>query len=318
MAARHWATSVAVYTKSINDLLLQRGVAALVDQITLSRGFCTSMEYTEVIMYFEDVKRLSGTVLKEVDSAFNRTKAASSFVPITFRNLKQQGLFHTALGFAIQTKCREEVTKGNLWISRGFASSIAPKSKAEENLLRVLDYEIKCAVESDPPTEDEVPEGSIPFTVEDIPGEQSVILRRKYGNEDIKVEVLAMDIGALGQRGDDDEEEIEKGGQANVNLTVTVSKGEGPSLEFICTAYPDKVIVDVMAIKEKEQSADHMAYEGPSFQDLDENLQKGFHKFLEVRGIKGSLSSFLAEYMINKDSREYIRWLKNVKAFVEK
>lgn len=51
--------------------------------------------------------------------------------------------------------------------------------------------------------------------------------------------------------------------------------------------------------------------------DLDENLQKAFHKYLEIRGIKPSTTNFLHEYMINKDSKEYLMWLKNVKAFIK-
>lgn len=52
--------------------------------------------------------------------------------------------------------------------------------------------------------------------------------------------------------------------------------------------------------------------------DLDENLQKAFHKFLEIRGIKPSFTDFLSDYVANKDSREYLQWLKDIKAFVEK
>lgn len=51
--------------------------------------------------------------------------------------------------------------------------------------------------------------------------------------------------------------------------------------------------------------------------DLDENLQKSFHKYLEIRGIKPSTTNFLHEYMINKDTREYKNWLKKLKQFVQ-
>jgi complement component 1 Q subcomponent-binding protein len=51
--------------------------------------------------------------------------------------------------------------------------------------------------------------------------------------------------------------------------------------------------------------------------DLDENLKKGFHKYLEIRGIKASTTNFLHEYMISKDSREYMGWLSNLKQFIE-
>lgn len=52
--------------------------------------------------------------------------------------------------------------------------------------------------------------------------------------------------------------------------------------------------------------------------DLDENLQNAFHKYLEVRGIKPSTVNFLQGYMANKDSKEYLQWLNNLKKFVEK
>ncbi|GLJ55244.1 hypothetical protein SUGI_1185290 [Cryptomeria japonica] len=80
-------------------------------------------------------------------------------------------------------------------------------SNTDENLIKVLDSEIQCAVESESPNEDVVTPGTIPFTIEDNPGEHSVILRRKYGNEDIKVEVLG--VGMVDQEGEDDDDDEE-------------------------------------------------------------------------------------------------------------
>lgn len=54
-----------------------------------------------------------------------------------------------------------------------------------------------------------------------------------------------------------------------------------------------------------------------SLRDLDENLQKAFHKYLEIRGIKPSTTNFLHGYMVDKDGREYLTWLKNLQKFVE-
>lgn len=51
--------------------------------------------------------------------------------------------------------------------------------------------------------------------------------------------------------------------------------------------------------------------------ELDENMRKSFHKFLETRGIKASATDFLYEYMMKKDSREYLLWLKKLKTFVQ-
>ncbi|KAM1284993.1 hypothetical protein ACFX2J_027618 [Malus domestica] len=105
--------------------------------------------------------------------------------------------------------------------------------------------------------------------------------------------------------------------QSSIPLVVTVSKGNGPVLEFSVTAYPDEFQIDSLAVKNPEDSEDQIAYEGPDFHDLDENLQKAFHKYLEVRGIKPSTTKFLHEYMLNKDSKEYANWLQQLKRFVE-
>lgn len=247
-------------------------------------------------------------------------RAASSVAPVAFRAIKQQRFIHSAVGSAFQNRYRREITKGTSWVPSRAATSIVAKSKFEENLLAVLDEEIQCAVESDPPTQDVKPKGTIPFEIEDLPGVQTIELRRKYGNEEIKVEVLS------GDNGDGNDEEGSgndtASGGIQVNLTVSVAKGGGPFLEFICTGYADAVSIEGMAVKQKQptesDAVDPIPYEGPPFNDLDENLQKGFHKYLEVRGITPSLSNYLCEYMINKESKEYTNWLKNVKEFVEK
>ncbi|PPS12283.1 hypothetical protein GOBAR_AA08360 [Gossypium barbadense] len=92
---------------------------------------------------------------------------------------------------------------------------------------------------------------------------------------------------------------------------------DGPSLEFSCTAFHDGIGIDSLSFRNPNPEDDELAYEGPDFNDLDENLQKGFYKYLEVRGIKPSTTNYLREYMADKDNREYLLWLKNLKKFVE-
>ncbi|XLS80689.1 hypothetical protein HN51_046520, partial [Arachis hypogaea] len=81
--------------------------------------------------------------------------------------------------------------------------------------------------------------------------------------------------------------------------------------------FPDEITIDSLSLKNLDESEDQLAYEGPEFTDLDENLQKAFHKYLEIRGIKPSTTNFLQEYMFSKDNKEYLGWLKNLKNFVE-
>lgn len=202
------------------------------------------------------------------------------------------------------------------------ASSAALKTTntSDQTLVKVIDAEIVCAEESDEnPEVMEAPEG-FPFKIEDVPGQQTITLSRKYQDESITVEVHMPDLVTGGEddnEDDDDDDDDEKPTQSHVPLVVKVAKSHKFILEFNCTAYPDEISVDSMSVKKPDSAEDEIAYEGPDFSDLDENLQKAFHKYLEIRGIKPSTTNFLHEYMINKDSREYMMWLKNLKKFVQ-
>ena len=53
------------------------------------------------------------------------------------------------------------------------------------------------------------------------------------------------------------------------------------------------------------------------FRKMNRKLQKTLRHYLEVRGVNNELCVFLHQYMMNKDRIEFIRWLGNVKSFVE-
>lgn len=58
-------------------------------------------------------------------------------------------------------------------------------------------------------------------------------------------------------------------------------------------------------------------YTGPPFGNLDEDLQFLMEKYLEERGINTRLALFIPDYLDWKEQKEYVRWLSNVKNFVE-
>lgn len=180
----------------------------------------------------------------------------------------------------------------------------------------MIDSEIRCAEETDEHDDMEDAPENFPFKIEDNPGQQTVILTREYQGETITVEVSMPDI-VTGEENENDDDEQGGGSESSIPLLVSVAKKNGPLLEFSCTAFPDEITIDGLSLKNPEVSDEQIAYEGPDFSDLDENLQKAFHKYLEIRGIKPSTTNFLHEYMINKDSKEYLRWLNNLKRFVE-
>lgn len=58
-------------------------------------------------------------------------------------------------------------------------------------------------------------------------------------------------------------------------------------------------------------------YGGPTFGDLDEDLQMHFQRYLDERGIDSSLAEFLPNYIEYKEEREYANWLDKIRKFVE-
>ncbi|CAL1387414.1 unnamed protein product [Linum trigynum] len=202
----------------------------------------------------------------------------------------------------------------------GYSTAVVSKKPAAaESLLRIVEDEIKAAQETDDHDRvEDVPEG-FPFKIEDNLGQQTLILTRQYDGEHMKVEVHMPDLvtGEENDVRDDDDDDTERPTQSSLPLVVTVTKKSGISLEFSCVAFADEIAIDSLSVKKPEKDSEEMAYEGPNFHDLDENLKNAFHKYLEIRGIKPSTTNFLHEYMINKDSKEYLGWLNELKKFVE-
>ncbi|XP_068647907.1 uncharacterized protein At2g39795, mitochondrial-like [Aristolochia californica] len=186
------------------------------------------------------------------------------------------------------------------------------KSAFETSILRILRTEIQYHYDYAPPKQPEKEFNS--FVIEDCPGEQWFRLRRKYGEkEDIKVEVTMFD-GAVPASKSGESNDI----RLHISLIVDVVKGEaGGVLQFICSAWPDSLeIQKVFMLKSRQLRA--KPYMGPDFVELEDELQEAMREFLEERGLNDELAVFLHEYVTNKDKTELIRWMGNVKSFIEK
>ncbi|KAL3521138.1 hypothetical protein ACH5RR_019287 [Cinchona calisaya] len=157
---------------------------------------------------------------------------------------------------------------------------------------------------------------SFPFKLQDNPGLYNATLTREYQGETIVVEVPIPFFGEYADNDDDDGDEKGAQTQSELPLEVIVSKSCGPCLRFGCTAFPDDIVIDSLSFRDPDISEDQIGYAGPGFSEFSEKLQKAFHKYLEISGVNPSTTIFLLEYMINKDDREYVKWLKNLKKFV--
>lgn len=244
-------------------------------------------------------------------------RSASKVAPLAARVVGAQRQSHCAAFSAVKRAATlsPQLRPAACFSSRNFSSSLAASS--DKKLLEIIQSEVDVVAQSEDFGKVVDAPSNFPFTIQDNIGESTVTLSREYQGETITVEVSMPNL-ITGEEGEeDDEENDEEGGNASsIPLLVTVAKKNGPALEFDVTAFPDEIRINALSLKSPE-TEDQLAYEGPEFLDLDENLQKAFLKYLEIRGIKPSATNFLHEYMIEKDAREYVRWLKDVKKFVE-
>ncbi|KAF4126064.1 complement component 1 Q subcomponent-binding protein, mitochondrial [Geosmithia morbida] len=116
---------------------------------------------------------------------------------------------------------------------------------------------------------------------------------------------------------------------APINLSILVEKpGKVPgALNIDATAQDGGIVVDNLfyfddasvARAETPESAQARAdiYPGPPFGSLDEDLQVLMERFLEDRGITQTLAVFVPDYVDVKEQKEYVRWLSNVKKFID-
>ncbi|TKW21246.1 hypothetical protein SEVIR_4G172400v4 [Setaria viridis] len=206
--------------------------------------------------------------------------------------------------------------------ARRFLASQSPasssKADADENLRRVIESEIECVVQSEESLADkriDLPD-DFPFEVIDNPGDQSITLKREFAGETIKSAVYTNFDTEEDLDVDDGSDNDKESFKPAIQMVVTVEKSEGPILEFDCNFNDDELAIENMRVLNRDDLDVEHAYEGPPFSDLDESLQKALHRYLETRGIKHSLHDWLYEYMMKKDEKEYVVWLKNMKEFI--
>ncbi|KAM0871545.1 hypothetical protein ACQ4PT_039317 [Festuca glaucescens] len=186
--------------------------------------------------------------------------------------------------------------------------------------LEIREAEEYLATDVQEPTPDD-----FPFEIVDEEGMSVVILKKDYKDEKIEVIVSMPNMDAEREFDEDDDEDAAKDDDdeddgaedSSLSMKVVVSKGTGPKLEFTCTAFREEITIDEMLIAEKEESdAEKFPFEGPEFTELPPNVQKGLFKFLELRGVTLKTTNFMHDYMVTKQTKEYVRWMTKLKDLV--
>eukprot|EP00884_Botryococcus_braunii_P009337 jgi/Botrbrau1/18404/Bobra.0869s0002.1 len=148
------------------------------------------------------------------------------------------------------------------------------------------------------------------------------LLKLSKENNSAKV-IITVDVNTQVQddyEQDDEAAEKEDGdelGFQSLTYTASVIRGDY-ALMFEVRANYDGLLeilhVDHQKADESLVPAD--AYEGPSFDDLDMDLQEQFVRYLEDLGLSPEFNQELLELAQDKEQREYMGWLDRVSRFL--
>uniref|UniRef100_A0A0D9Y345 Uncharacterized protein n=1 Tax=Oryza glumipatula TaxID=40148 RepID=A0A0D9Y345_9ORYZ len=106
------------------------------------------------------------------------------------------------------------------------------------------------------------------------------------------------------------------------NFPFEILDEEGMSVVILKRDYKDEKIeeitIDDMLIVENAaaEGDEKFPYEGPEFTELPVNVQKGLFKYLEQRGITLPTTNYMHDYMVTKQTKEYVGWMTKLKDFV--
>jgi len=169
------------------------------------------------------------------------------------------------------------------------------------------------------------------WKIEDVPGQDEITLSRKFGNESIRLIFSIADIQEDDSNFENPEESegAEEGIQGYpIRVSVAVTKANGPgALNIDMVTQEGQFMIDNISFYSDSKIGTDLTaeadwkrrglYIGPQFDTLDAGVQEEFEKLLQERGINESLALFIPEYAEYKEQKEYVRWLSNVKEFVD-
>lgn len=84
-------------------------------------------------------------------------------------------------------------------------------------------------------------------------------------------------------------------------------------LQFDCRA-GEKLKVDGVSLVSNDAE---VPYNGPLFEELEEDVQLGFLDYLNERHVNDDLAVYIAEYAELKEGNEYVSFLEKTKDFVK-
>ncbi|KAL1746017.1 mitochondrial glycoprotein [Schizophyllum fasciatum] len=212
-------------------------------------------------------------------------------------------------------------------------TDVAVSQKLQEELQYEEEVAAQDAEEGEPTFLKDFKEAGN-WKIVETSGKEEVTLTRQFGNETINLVFSASDVQsmeseepALEEEGAEEEEPTSPHSYP-IRVAMNLTKQGAPgtlSVDMVCQ--DGHFVVDNIAFyrdtkvgSELTAEADwarRALYIGPQFDSLDIGLQEEFEKFLQERGVNEALALFIPEYAEYKEQKEYVRWLKDVKTFVD-
>jgi len=117
----------------------------------------------------------------------------------------------------------------------------------------------------------------------------------------------------------------EEGGEGGpdmeaTDMMITVQDKSGGGLVFYCATQSGEdhrfVIGNVKTFASDVEKDNVTSYNGPEFEDLDDKLQEAFDEYLAELGLNSEICDFIDAMAVDKEQREYVRWLKTAQKIV--
>lgn len=127
--------------------------------------------------------------------------------------------------------------------------------------------------------------------------------------------------GEMNEEGSAEGQEEEMPAEST-DFTITIQDKSGErGLVYYCQTTAGEghryMIGNVRSFASASERDATTSYNGPDFEDLDDSLQESFDEFLAEAGINDEVCDFIDASAMDKEQREYMRWLKNVESFIQ-
>jgi len=154
------------------------------------------------------------------------------------------------------------------------------------------------------------------FKLVDTMGDVNMALEKEVGDKVVRIEWQLTSPVDPGMEGE------EEAPEESTDFCVTIeSKTSHAGLSFYCSTQAGEdhryIIGNVKSFANAEEKDSVSAYNGPEFEDIDEKLQEAFDEYLAELGMNNEVCDFIDASALDKEQREYIRWLKLSTEFLE-